>query len=121
MKIHELRDRLAETDLEEKIVTLARIRDWMVHHDRGDYRRAIAGDPGFPDLVLSRHGVTVFAELKAAKGRLSRSQCEWLGAITDTDPLEWRSGSITASRLGAAVEVYVWRPTDWPRIEDLLR
>lgn len=121
MRVDELRDRLPEADLQEKIITLARIRGWMVHHDRGDYRRAIAGDPGFPDLVLSRHGVTLFAELKTAKGRLTRSQAEWMAAITDTSPLEWREGRITASRLGVAIEVYVWRPEDWSAIEALLR
>ena len=57
------------------------------------------GHIGFPDLVLAREGVVIFAELKAEKGRLRPDQEKWIAA------------------LGAC---YVWRPSDWPAILQIL-
>jgi hypothetical protein len=103
MRISELRDRLTEKEFQQMIVEYARFRGWRVHHDRGDYRQTIAGDPGFPDLVLARGGIVIFAELKTAGGKLRESQRAWL------------------EDLGAAEYAFVWRPADWPQIQELLR
>ena len=104
MKLTEYRDRMAEADLQTRVIDYAHIRGWRVHHDRGDYRTCVGGDPGFPDLVLARRGRVVFAELKTARGRVTQQQTEWVADLN-----------------GIAVGVYVWRPADWPVIEEVLK
>jgi hypothetical protein len=102
-----LGDYASEASLQAAVVELAGLLGWYVHHDRGDYRQTIAGDPGFPDLVLGpeRRRLPerrpVFAELKTSKGALTESQALWLRAVRG----------------------YVWTPTDWTssRIYDFLR
>lgn len=104
-----LAERLTEADFQSMIVARAEALGWRVHHDRGDYRQCIAGDPGFPDLVMARDGRVVFAEVKAAKGRLSAHQRLWLTELGfDADPPD------------RMVEVYVWRPEHWPQIVEVL-
>jgi hypothetical protein len=93
-----------ENDFLRKVVDLAHIRGWLVHHDRPartsqGWRSAIQGDPGFPDLVLARNGQTIIAELKTGDGRLTLHQKAWI------------------EQTGC----HVWRPTDWPTIMELLR
>lgn len=62
------------------------------------------GQNGWPDLVAVRGGRIVVAELKAGAGRLSPAQQAWLDA--------WRQ---------TTAEVYVWRDSNWPEIEEALR
>lgn len=61
-------------------------------------------ESGFPDLVLVRRPRVIFAELKAERGRLLDAQRDWLAALRD-----------------CSVESYLWRPSDWPEIERVLR
>lgn len=68
------------------------------------WRTAISGHVGFPDLVAVRSERVLFAELKAERGRLSDAQAEWLAKLT-----------------AAGCEASVWRPSDWPTIEEVLR
>jgi VRR-NUC domain len=70
--------------------------------ERGWRTPVAANGAGFVDLVLVRERV-VFAELKAAKTRITRAQIQWLDALAD-----------------AGAEVYVWRPGDWQEIEQVL-
>lgn len=75
--------------------------DWLKlrwHHET-DSRRS---RPGFPDLVIVGNRV-IFVELKAEKGRVSVEQAEWINSL----------------RL-AGVEAYIWRPSDWPEIQQRL-
>lgn len=80
-------DSMSEADLQRAIIQTARISGWLVHHDRpvtdrrGRTRTAIAGDLGFPDLVLARAGEVIVIECKAAHGRYEPGQKEWLAAI----------------------------------------
>ena len=114
---------LTEAQLLEKVTDLARVRGWLSHHDRGDYRKCIQGDPGFPDLVLARDGRVLFVELKAKNGRVSAAQREWLTALGATDP----SGNVsnplrmTATADGSALSVEIWRPDQWHLITELLQ
>jgi len=95
---------MLEAEFQANVVQLATTTGWRVHHDRGDYRECIAGDPGFPDLVLARGGRVVFAELKSDKGKPSAAQLEWLFAVS--------------SRPRA--ELHLWRPSDIDEIGRVL-
>lgn len=93
---------LSEAEFQEMVVARARIRGWLVHHDRGDYRQTIAGDAGFPDLVLAKDGAVIFAEIKAERGKVSQVQHRWLSAIYP-DGVQ-----------------HIWRPSDWLLIQSIL-
>lgn len=105
----------SETEFLNLVVDYAHIRGWLVHHDRpamnrhGDYRTALQGDAGFPDLVVARHGRVVFAELKSKAGRPTPAQNRW------ADHLRYDLG------FESTFDYYLWRPEDWPMIEKLLK
>jgi Holliday junction resolvase len=89
-----------ERDFMDKLLGAAVPAGWMVYHTY-DSRRSTAG---FPDLVLVKPPVVVFAELKTEKGTPSKAQDEWLeqlGLCTD-------------------LSVHLWRPSDWDEIEERL-
>ncbi|MEI2617443.1 MAG: hypothetical protein V9F06_07400 [Thermomicrobiales bacterium] len=97
---------MSEAELMANVIARASHAGWHVMHindrlyrlaakeGRGD---AMIGGRGFPDLVLARAGLVIFAELKATIGRLAPEQSEWLAAL---DP------GICSSRH----RVVVWRP-----------
>ncbi len=98
-----------ERDYQRAVINYAEMRSWSWWHF-ADSRRQVGhrlvgdrGAAGFPDLVLahSLHGI-VFAELKAAKGRLSDAQRRSLDAL---------ASATTAAPRG--VLVHVWRPSDF--------
>ncbi len=100
-----------EAQFTETVIAYATLRGWKVAHfrpavDRGKWRTAMSGDPGFPDLVLARAGRVVFAELKSASGKLRPQQEQWLSAL---HPKELVGHT-----------VHVWRPIDLPRIKEVL-
>lgn len=103
---------LSEAEFQEMIVARARVRGWSVHHDRGDYRKAIAGDPGFPDLVLAKKGRVLFIEVKSARGGATDAQKHWL---TQLNP-----GWDFPDKLDSELHVAIWRPADWPHIQQIL-
>lgn len=99
---------LSEDAFLAQVLALARLRGWRCHHQRpartkSSWRTAIAGSPGFVDLVLVRPPVLIFAELKTDQGRLSAAQRAWIEALGC-----------------CGVEVYTWRPGDWSQIEEVL-
>lgn len=89
-----------EAQFQAAVIEYASLRGWM-HFHAYDSRRS---EPGFPDLVLARGGSLIFAELKTATGRVSAAQRAWL------------------NRLSNVIGVYacLWRPSDWPTIEQVL-
>jgi hypothetical protein len=109
---HELRSetmtppKVSEKLWQEQVLQLAKLNGWKRFHPlavrdhKGTYRTALAGDRGFPDLVLARQptreraGGLLFVELKSATGRLSIDQIEW------------------GEHLAPWAEWYLWRPTD---------
>ncbi len=97
---------ISERDFQNRVVELARLRRWLVYHTH-DSRRS---DPGFPDLVMVRGGVLVFAELKSVRGRTTADQREWLAELRSVQATTGMPGSYEV------VKVHVWRPADWPEI-----
>lgn len=81
----------------------------LAFHPRIMYRT----EPGWPDLTLIRRRDRrlLWAELKREKGQLTPRQELVLDLLRS---LETPPGS------GLRVEVFVWRPSDWPTILEVL-
>ncbi|HPA82243.1 MAG TPA: hypothetical protein PLS95_15590 [Thermoanaerobaculales bacterium] len=90
-----------EAEFQRMVVDLAGLNGWWVWSTlRSDLARV---NPGWPDLVLARDGEVILAELKTDKGR--------------TTPVQRAALAL----LGSAVEVHLWRPSDWDEIAARLR
>lgn len=104
---------LSEAKFQASVQDLANLRGWDWLHiqralnERGYWRTPITGSlgRGWPDLVLVRGSRLLFVELKARYGKPTGLQQEVLGVL----------GAIPCA------EVYVWRPTDWDLILEVLR
>lgn len=97
---------LSEEDLQTRILQAATLYGWRAAHFRPartakGWRTPMSGDPGFPDLVLARDGVLIVPELKSRRGRTSPDQDLWLEAL--------------------GPHARLWRPADWPAIQNELR
>jgi hypothetical protein len=90
---------ISETDFQRLVTELAGMLFWSWYHTH-DSRRSPAG---FPDLVLVRERV-IFVELKTEAGRITQEQAWWLTRLSD-----------------AGAEVYLWRPSDFDKVERTLR
>jgi len=112
----------SENEFMRHVLAYAHARSWTSYHTHISKRST----EGFPDLVLVRGGRIVFAELKREKGgRVSPAQARWLeelrsvthAIVAIADPVEgYSSDEIGRTVLGA----YLWRPSDWPEIEQVL-
>lgn len=103
---------ISEKDFMAKVIAYAKSRGWKVYHTY----RSDKSEPGYLDLTMVRGGTThsagdkitdygvVWAELKTETGKLTKAQKEWIKALEAADQ-----------------EVHVWRPSDWPEIERVLR
>ena len=91
---------MSEADFQRAVIDMARLHRWLVYHTQDSRRSA----PGFPDLTMVRDGKVIFAELKTDKGQLTEDQYLWLIELE-----------------AAQVKVFVWRPSDWREIEEILR
>jgi hypothetical protein len=82
---------------------------WLVYHTL----HSKGSDSGFPDLVMLRHGILLFVELKSTRGKLTKGkykadrrgrmiyhpgQEDWLDAL---------------AMVGERVRSYCWRPEHW--------
>lgn len=112
------RDRLnkavSETDFQKAVIRLATLQGWLVNHQRpaqnrrGEWSTPIQGHKGYPDLTLVRDRRIIFAELKKQGAYPSPEQKQWLSTIE------------TVAQGCPLVAVYVWRPSDWDTIENVL-
>lgn len=96
----------SEADWTTWVIGTARWHGWLAAHFRParttrGWRTPVQGDAGFPDVVLAKDGVVVFAELKTQRGRVAPEQRAWLAA------------------LGA--RAVVWRPADRDAVLALMR
>lgn len=93
---------MTERELQDMIVTVARLLGWRAYHARaarlkdGSWRTAGSYDSkGFPDLLLVRDRV-FFAEVKVGRNKPTPEQLAWLDGLRE-----------------AGAEVYVWTEADW--------
>ena len=93
---------MTEAELQDAIADMARTFGWMVAHARPARTNRGWRTPwqydgkGFPDLTMVRRERLIFAELKAARGRVAPEQHTWLSCLRRT-----------------YAEVYVWTPEHW--------
>jgi hypothetical protein len=92
---------VSEKRFQAQVVELARLSGWLCYRTFDSRRSA----PGFPDLVMVRPPHLIFAELKSESGRVRPEQDAWLEALRGCEGVHTR----------------LWRPSDWPKIEDTLR
>lgn len=102
---------VTEAQFQRQVIQLAQLCGWRVAHFRpamnakGEWRTPVAADgAGFPDLVLVRGHKLLFRELKTETGSLTVLQERW-GEELRLAGADWG----------------VWRPSDWPVIEQLLK
>ena len=106
-------EREREDDFLTWIIDLAHATKWRVAHFRGGWSRdgkrfitpVQADGEGFPDLVLTRDSVTIYAETKSKRGRLTPEQKSWLEVLA----------------LNPGNRCFVWRPADRKEIEEVLK
>jgi hypothetical protein len=92
---------ISETEFQAAVIQEAKERGWR-HYHTFDSRRSAEG---FPDLILLRKHRAIVAELKSTKGKVSTAQKNWINAFRQ---FGW-------------IEVFVWRPADWPQIKENLK
>jgi hypothetical protein len=92
---------LSEAAFQAAVRRVAKGYGWAVMHVH-DSRRSPAG---FPDLVLVRNNLCIYAELKTADGVVTLQQWHWLKAL----------GAVEKT------EAFLWRPSDMPEIVERLR
>lgn len=107
--------KLTEARWQRQVVEYAALMGWRVWHDNatnaprlcsscGEVTRLPRNARGLPDLILVRRPRVVWAELKADRGRLTDEQAAWLSDLR-----------------ASGQEVHLWRPSDWPTVERVLR
>ena len=90
--------KMLEAEWQTVVEDYARLHGWWAWHDTDPRRNR----EGFPDLVLIRDRV-VWAELKSQTGRLRPGQAAMIARLEH-----------------AGAEVHVWRPDDWPTVQQVL-
>ncbi len=92
---------VSERDFQSTIIQAAELLGYLVYHTF-DSRRC---QRGFVDLVMTKPGRCIMAELKTEKGRLRPEQKTWIATLS-TCP---------------GVEVYIWKPHQIDEVIQLLR
>ena len=105
--------RVTEAAFQRAVIELAEMNGWRCYHTH-DSRKS---PPGFPDLTMVRNGQLVFAEMKREDGAPTDEQRAWLIGLGRVADLAEDQAWITPP----LVAVYLWRPSDWPEIEQVLK
>lgn len=92
---------LSEAQFQRRITDFATLRGWRWVHIRPartvhGWTVPYDGDHGLPDLILSRAGRVLLAELKSATGKPTVDQGAWLAALGDHGRL-WRPAQWNAA------------------------
>lgn len=92
---------------------------WLICHFRpamvrGEWRTAVSGDKGLPDIIATRDGRIIFVELKTEHGKLSLEQAVWMSELQKA-----RHGMPYMKGDGLP-EVYLWRPSGRDKILEIL-
>ena len=93
--------KLSETEFQAQVVRAARMFRWMISHMTLPQR----SEPGVPDLLMVRPPRVIFAELKRQNGRVTIPQHMWFHDLDECP----------------GVEVYIWKPSDWDEIVEVMR
>lgn len=91
---------LTEQQWMAQVKELAGFRSWHFYHTYNSRK----SNPGFPDLVLMRAPRVIFAELKRDKGQLTLDQIVWKEGLEGCPDVEY----------------YLWRPSDWQQVTEVL-
>jgi len=91
---------ITEKEFRQQVIDLAKILGYKTHFTW----TSIHSPKGFPDLVLRKPPHLIFAELKRESGKLTPSQEEWQEDLKACNQ-----------------EVYVWRPSDFEKIAEILK
>lgn len=94
---------ITEKQFESQIKDLAKLYGWLYYHTW----RSIHSQAGFPDCVMARGFRLIFAELKSEKGKVSPEQQKWLDVLSNVGNLD--------------VQTYLWRPSDFNSIVEVLK
>lgn len=101
------RPREREKGWMQAVIEAAQALRWEAYHTH----RSEHSPAGFPDLVLIREAerigepsTIIVAELKTERGVVSADQQRWLDLFAS-----------------AGVPAFVWRPSDWPEVEKVLK
>lgn len=92
---------VTERDFQGEVLKAAQLLGWRCYHTL-DSRGSAAG---FPDVVAVRGTRLIMAELKRQNGRVTEDQQAWLDDLGKVETLE----------------TFLWRPSDWPSVEEVLR
>jgi hypothetical protein len=88
-----------ESEFQSAILQLARLCGWWVYHPWYSNH----SERGWPDLVIIGYGQIMYRELKSGKRKVTPSQAAVIELIN-------ANGG----------DAKVWRPEDWPEIEETL-
>ena len=91
---------LTEAQFQAQVIQLAKLLQWRVYHTWNSMHSAA----GYPDLTLVRGKRLLFAELKSERGKVRPEQTEWLHDLHE-----------------AGAQAFIWRPSEWARIVEILR
>jgi hypothetical protein len=91
---------IPERDFRQQVIDLLRVYHWRFYFTWN----SIHSPPGFPDIVAVRGSRLIFAELKSETGKVRPEQETWLADL-----------KLTGN------ETYLWRPSDFDTIEEVLR
>ena len=89
----------SEKELLQMVRQLAKLKQYHVYHTFNSYH----SEAGFPDLTIWKDKRLIFAELKTEKGKLTQEQKDTLESLASTGN-----------------EVYLWRPSNWNEITEVL-
>lgn len=102
---------ISEKDFQKTVIDMAHLFGWRVAHfrpamtKRGRWVTPVQADgAGFPDLIMVRDDEVIVAELKSAKGKLTKDQKLWLEAFSN-----------------AGISAFTLFPSDLDMIEKFLR
>ena len=96
---------ILERDFQRSVVELAELLGWKIYHVANVRGRLRAKSSiGFPDLLLTRAGRLIVAELKRDGREPTDAQQGWLDALA----------------LVPGITVACWRPADFDEIADVL-
>lgn len=103
--------KLTEKQFEAQVKDIARLYGWRYYHTW----RSIHSPAGFPDCVMVRPHRLIFAELKREDGKLTPDQEGWIEDLIDASIISRESPTLTYP------EVYLWRPSDFDSIVEVLK